>query len=68
MDAAPGWVPLLISRPVLTARLRRDALVARPLERTLARACSEHLFCTNNLLHLQEQLCSEHAIILEVIN
>lgn len=68
MDAAPGWVPLLISRPVLTTRLRRDALVVRPLQRTLARACSEQLFYTNTFLHLQEQLCSEHAIIWDIIN
>jgi hypothetical protein len=68
MDAAPGWVPLLVSRPVLTTRLRRDALVARPLKGTLARACSEQLFCANTFLHLQEQLCSEHAIILDIIN
>jgi hypothetical protein len=47
MDSAPGWVPLLIARPLLTTQLRSDKPVVNPLVRTFVQAYNEHSSCSS---------------------
>lgn len=60
MDSAPGWVPLLIARPLLTTQLRSDKPVVSPLVRTLAQAYNDHSSCSS-IFHIHPVALAEQC-------